>query len=139
MIEITLDSAIEAVRAAVDEKGKYYIYAPVSSGATVRTPFNGCVYVHNGAPSCAVGHAMVNLGVPIHLFTEEDEFGVGLNVDTDACGLLAALARDGELSMPLDAEEADQIVTFLAAVQDKQDDGRPWGEALQYGLDKVGK
>ncbi len=136
MIEITLDSAIEAVRAAVDEKGKYYTYAPVSLSVHGAV---GCVYVHDGAPSCAVGHAMVNLGVPIHLFTEEDEFGVGLNVDTDACGLLAALARDGELSMPLDAEEADQIVTFLAAVQDKQDDGRPWGEALQYGLDKVGK
>lgn len=88
-----------------------YVYPRVADGA------GSCVYFQDGQPSCLVGHALAaelrELGVPSKylndLGIEADEF-VGSVITRDAA-------------------------TYLGSVQEAQDSGKTWGEALRRGND----
>lgn len=76
-----------------------------------------CLYQVDGQPSCIVGHALARLGAPAELLRtlDSEELTIGSAfVDVEA------LERD-------DKDEAE----FLHRVQNAQDIGVPWGEAVR--------
>lgn len=106
----------------VNEFGHDYVYIEPDDGI--------CRYVYKGKPSCLVGHILVRLGAPINAIRVSEEArlnaGEGLGVDV----LLESLTPTwSTLGFTLTA----QAVEVLAAVQNTQDTGRTWGQALDDG------
>jgi hypothetical protein len=101
-----LPEVIEATAQVVDEFGPGYIY-PKQAGYG----WGGCRYVRDGKPSCLVAQVAVRLDLmSIDALAEHEGTGaafLGLPVDSDA-------------------EE------FLQCVQQYQDQGWSWGDALYF-------
>ena len=78
----------------------------------------GCKNFHaNGRPCCIVGHALHKHGVRL-----KDLFGRGLNEN----GLVAL-----KVYKVIENDLSDQDWMKLQYVQNAQDKGRPWGEAIK--------
>lgn len=82
---------------------------------------DSCRYVHDGAPSCIIGHALWNAGL-INSAFEWNQY------NTDSVSALT-----GPLSLDLDKDE----LTWLADVQWLQDRDTPWGEAVAKADEKL--
>ncbi len=113
MTDITYESALEALKAAVAEKGEDYVYAWVDYK---------CVYSHNGKPSCGVGHVLHRLGVDTEGFEHT-------TMNTKMFDSLAYRLRD--LSVITITQSA---IDLLREFQNCQDEGRTWGEALDIAI-----
>lgn len=121
--ELDFDQAIIYLEKAVGEKGRDYIYEIDGVDAiTYRNQSHGiampCHYWHKGAPSCIVGHVLDYMGY-------EPEQIVGLHHVNCIEGNTAAHAL-GLLGIDADPETQ----ALLHKVQELQDRGVPWGEAL---------
>lgn len=114
MTFITFDMALEALNAAVDEKGSDYVYKGVGSI---------CTYAAFDEPSCIVGNALHRLGVSIPTLVKMDQCSFGGSVITSP-KVLEVLEDSG---FALD----DDAVTLLSAAQSLQDDNVPWGVAVR--------
>lgn len=87
-----------------------YTYTPVAALDVDDLP--RCVYLHRGAPSCVVGRVLARHGWPLEALAPlDDEDGTGAHQLPDAMA---------------DAEARE----LLSRAQIKQDDGRPWSDAL---------
>ncbi|MFJ8818180.1 hypothetical protein [Amycolatopsis thermoflava] len=121
-IVIDVDRALQLLREVVAERGADTVYQPVRLGASRpdRAPLPNCVYAHNGAPSCLVGHALHRAGVPV-----ED--------------LAKMTGQIDELSWWPESLDvgSDAVEVFLAA-QYAQDEGSPWGDALAAAEHEAG-
>lgn len=125
-IVVTKESAIEALKAAVTEKGSDYVYvngageSPTSLEDSVR-----CSYVHwsasSGVPGCIVGSTLHRLGVPLRDFSEAEYHS----------------AEDLEKYIPNLVFE-DGVGEILQAAQTKQDAGKTWGTAYRAALNEAG-
>ncbi len=123
MLTITYQDALAALRAAVAEKGEDYVYEKVGADDGI----NSCVYkTENNEPSCIVGNALVRLGVPIRSLPSPR------GLQTNAKALLGYTAY---YSRP--ALRGVRATVFAAnlfdSVQVLQDEGMPWGEAVEQG------
>jgi hypothetical protein len=118
MIELTYSKTVAILDSLVAEFGEDYVYKRPAGG--------DCVYVHDGAPSCIVGHLLARVGVPLERLSEADRaaYGGGLSAGV----LLNVLSDEGVLRYDHD------VSTLLADVQYYQDGGRTWKESVQYGL-----
>lgn len=114
MTLITFDMALEALNAAVDEKGDDYVYKEVGSI---------CTYAAFDEPSCIVGNVLHRLGVPIPTLVEMDQCSLGGAVITSPKVL--EVLEDSGFTLDNDA------VTLLYAAQTLQDDAVPWGVAVR--------
>jgi hypothetical protein len=117
---LTFDRALALLREVIAEKGEDYVYpqfepeAAGDLGAVME-----CFYVRDDAPSCIVGRVLHRAGVTL------DEL------------------RAVEGWTPVDLEHApqftrwadDMALELLHEVQNEQDAGRSWGEALANVLD----
>lgn len=114
--------ALELLEEVVTEHGSETVYQKAITAWTNGT--ERCVYtVDDGSPSCLVGHVLVRAGITAERIDE-----MGINEGTSARNLY--LHFDG---IERDASKV------LQAAQAVQDQGRPWGEALeaarfQYGV-----
>lgn len=117
MIELSFSKVVEISQALVEEFGEDYIYSK-EDGV--------CVYVHDGAPSCFVGHVLHRAGVPLERLEKADtaSWGGGMGADS----LIRGLTEEGALATP------DSTRSFLSAAQTEQDNGSTWGEALGAAL-----
>ena len=111
-IELTLEKAIELIRECVRERGENYVYSnPTRSGAN-------CENWHTTAtvdePGCIIGLAMFKF--------------VGPAVKNYPVGRSTILLDKLEIQATLD------VLHFLGAVQDAQDDRMTWSEAFREGL-----
>jgi hypothetical protein len=94
-------------------------------------PYGGCAYVADGQPSCIVGHAAWRLGL-IDGSLESDD---GIN----SSGVTTLLRHLGVLpNNDLDYGEPGYAREFLDAVQEKQDEGVPWGDAVEIADERAG-
>lgn len=85
-----------------------------------RPPGSGCVYVHDGRPSCLIGRALWNLGaIDADFENAVDDRARRVN-QFGVMGLLELLG------LSLSSDES----VLLMTIQDRQDDGLPWGEAV---------
>lgn len=107
--------AVELLKEVAEERPDFVYAPPNDQGA--------CVYVHEGEPSCIVGHVLVRMGVP----TEHLDFDVPDNIPT-AIGLLSRLEETGLV----DVNSDDAWV--LERAQREQDSGVPWGKAVKMAL-----
>lgn len=124
MEALTLDRAVELAREVVAEFGEDYVY-PESHKRLQwedepESPSNpmSCVYVHEGKPSCIVGHILHRHGVEIEAM-KNHEFD-------SACPVSGATTN---------AEGTARF--FLREMQEHQDKGKPWGESLEFGLEQT--
>lgn len=114
MTVITFDMALEALNAAVDEKGDDYVYQGEGTF---------CAYVASDEPSCIVGNALHRLGVSIPTLAKMDKCAIGGAVITSR-KVLEVLEDSG---FTLD----DDAVILLSTAQTLQDDNVPWGVAVR--------
>ena len=114
MAVITFYMALEALNAAVDEKGSDYVY---EGGRMSRT------YVAYDEPSCIVGNALHRLGVSISTLTEMDRRTID-GAAISSRKVLEVLEGSGFI---LD----NDAVMLLATAQVMQDAEIPWGDAVR--------
>lgn len=98
----TPSETLDLLRRAVEAKGPDYVYVEPEGDVAA------CLYVHDGQPSCIVGHVL------------------------NYCGLLG-LAEENKAPSNIRAlrEHFDSAaLVVLDAAQEIQDNGEPWGEAL---------
>lgn len=89
-----------------------------------------CSYFHgNGQPCCIVGAALYEHGIKRKDLRIEDDLGYPVDFN-EGTGVVSLLERVG---VPLGIEmDVDSSVTeLLEAVQEAQDGGLPWGEAIR--------
>lgn len=120
MIEITRDIAKAALEAAMDEKGKDFVYKKPEG---VKTPFDACLYVHGNEPGCIVGHVLYALGVPLERMAAHES-------DT-AMTLLKALHDEGLVRRTAAAD------LMLHDAQVEQDSGKSWGNSVQVAISRT--
>lgn len=119
MAVITFDMALEALNAAVDEKGSDYVYG---GGRMSRT------YAAYDEPSCIVGNALHRLGVSISTLTEMDRRTID-GAAISSRKVLEVLEGSGFI---LD----NDAVMLLATAQVLQDAEIPWGDAVRMAREE---
>lgn len=121
MTELDYGQALVFLEKAIGEKGADYVYEVNGLNAKVEADRGNslqCLYFDKGQPSCIVGHVL-------------DYMGIGANeaIENEP----ARNALDGLI------ETDEKTITLLDKVQEHQDKGVPWGEALrlaQFGDDE---
>lgn len=121
-VTLTFEETVALLRRAQGAKGKDYVYErqPIVDSEGMAT--SGCVYFTEDGPSCKVGHILHYKGV-----TFEDMEAMGQNCTTNVSELVA----EKRLVVDLRTEG------LLTLVQEKQDEGMPWGRALEEALEEV--
>lgn len=118
-MELTYKKALEYLRRAIKEKGAEYVYELDGITPNRYREENGhnmtCEYFHNDQPSCIVGHVMSYMG-----YGHAEE------------GISATQALNS-LGIEYDVNSG----VLLDRVQEKQDTGYPWGEALELALESM--
>lgn len=116
MEELTYERALELARKIVSEFGEDYVYPEnhKERGASAASA-PSCMYVHDGQPSCLVGHVLYRHGVSIKDLVDR-EF---LSAWEVAAGLVASDEKTRQ---------------FLEAVQVAQDKGTTWNQAVDQGV-----
>jgi len=117
-IRWTYTDALRLLKKAVADKGEDYKYESVGG-------HYHCQYFDQGQPSCIVGHALAADGVTEQDLREADPSRHLNLVD------VGTLAKRGLLEMD------DATQKLLGTVQDEQDCGTPWGEALRIAQQAV--
>lgn len=119
-MSITLDKdrTLELLHAAVDERGQDYVYPRAQRG-------DRCYYVHDDKPDCLVAEVLHRAGVTIdQLITFGDHAEQGV---ASAAQLIDALRAQDILEVGVGTR------MVLVDVQNAQDGGDTWGEALTIG------
>ncbi|MFE5159116.1 hypothetical protein ACFRNT_11390 [Streptomyces sp. NPDC056697] len=118
-IEITGEQLTAAIREVVAENPERVYEAPQHMRIGGQTSAE-CYYVHtdvdgeNQQPGCVIGHALFRLGVPLWQLAD----GEG----TTAFGVIPATTT---------LSDRDPAVVFANRVQDRQDLGATWADALR--------
>ncbi len=115
--KINYESMLAALRAAVEERGENYVYPQ-------RGEQDNCFYVWEDKPDCIAGTALHSLGMSL----DSLRLNEGIAVD----GI--AIRINGEV-----ASMTEKASFLVRRVQQFQDKGRSWGEALAEGLDYIGR
>lgn len=101
-IRFTDEQVMTTLRAVVAERPDY-VYEEIAGD-------DSCLYVHNGAPSCLVGHVLFRLGLPLDVLSENEGGSPGMSV------------REFGIS--------HRAADVLDIAQARQDVGESWGDAL---------
>lgn len=137
MIELTFDKAVQYLKEAVELKGEDHVYeqVPVTWAGDDADELTGpsCVYAKDGQPDCIVGHVFAKAGVPIEDMTwvygaKQESSRQTKYSHGDAFEVLDRLEFHGVLKADGNTKR------LLTIVQREQDDGTPWGEALDFAL-----
>ncbi|SHQ57572.1 Uncharacterised protein [Mycobacteroides abscessus subsp. abscessus] len=110
------EAVISAVRKEADADPGY-VYQGIDNV--------GCVYVHDGKPSCLVGHGLWAAKLIDSTFEQHTR-----SFNVEAIELLAV-----QMGWEFDARE----ICWLQVVQEKQDDGVAWGDAVKAADKQWGK
>lgn len=115
---LTYDRAVELAREVVAEFGEDYVYPENQKRPETDGSLPSCVYVHEGCPSCLVGHILHRHGVSLEDLSQ-NEFRGAWFVSVKCA----------------DADEKAR--TFLDAAQGSQDKGDTWAVAVENGIAHV--
>lgn len=108
----TVEQLIEKLEECVNERGADYVY--LTKAGNPPDGGSGCDYVRNGQPSCLIGCAVHKLGVSVEELASHE--------------LATAVSLFTRLWPNL---RYDSLVVRVAqTAQNKQDNGKTWGEAL---------
>lgn len=113
-INLTLDYTEELLRQAVADRGEDFVYEKPDGS-------NQCMYVHSDGPGCIVGYVLHAAGVSLEALSEHE--------GTYASNLIYYLLGEEII------DSADREATgLLDDIQDRQDAGVPWGDAVGRSL-----
>lgn len=107
--------AIEALRAEVAQEGPDHVYEKPDG--------DDCFYTWGGQPSCLVGRALFRLGVPLDELRDWE--------NANARELSNSAMDDDNLTPIRPALTTVQAAQVFQVAQFRQDDGLPWGNALE--------
>ena len=127
MKNVTYQQTLEAMRAAVEEKGEKYVYQRPKNPHIPGDKLGSCLNTSADGkePGCLVGNVFHRLGVPLEwLFTPEI-------INNSAGGVISALRQREEY------EFDEKSYKLLAEAQSLQDQGAPWGQALTNAISYV--
>jgi hypothetical protein len=112
-----VEKLIDTVKDVAHESPDYvYDYATEGIG-------RACTYFKkSGTPGCIVGHALHRMGVTLDDMMYEDETGCDRNYNEEH--------TITDLVNALDLPIGPHQLEWLAAVQGKQDNRQPWGQAV---------
>ena len=117
---VTRDRVVEVTKQVVAEHGMEHVYEkPMVNRLGGEMAM--CLYVHNGRPSCLVGHVLHRLGVPLDVLAQGDD------QSQDASSMCYEVLYNTDFA-------DEMIASFLSTVQATQDAGYTWGYALESGL-----
>jgi hypothetical protein len=125
MKSVTFKETLEAMKAAVSEKGDEYVYERQehpnvglhgSLGVCLNTTPDG------KKTGCIVGDVLHRLGVSLTWL------GCGENINNSAAGLLSKLRHEELYDFDRNS------LLLLSEAQSLQDTGTPWGEALSKAV-----
>jgi hypothetical protein len=117
---LTYDRALALLREVIAEKGEDYVYPKLEpEAAGDRGAVMECFYVRDDAPSCIVGHVLHRAGVSLDDLRAVEGWTPG----------------DVEQAPPFTLWADEMALELLYEVQNEQDAGRSWGEALTNTLD----
>lgn len=126
-LALTLDKVHSMVEEAIAEKGADYIYPNFGPSCTYVDHESG--YDKHGEPTryvrrgCIVGHIFID-ALKLDML---ELSGMSVNGES-ARQFIGYLTRQGEIELPY-GDERDEIMTYLSALQQSQDAGKPWGIA----------
>ena len=123
MIQITEESFVSALRAAVAEKGEDYVYTNPDGREAGDDGEATCHYVHGDQPGCLVGNVLHRLGVPLSVL-ELHEGGAAYEV-------MGRIRESGQLDFDLGVRGAAEMA------QNRQDAGYSWGYAMEAALGEL--
>lgn len=133
--DLTYEMVVEYAERAVGQMGEGYVYplfaSPPSCRYATYDPKLGAV--GDPVPSCIVGHILHSAGLNMWEFIHDGTSGGRYSVGA-AYKVLDNLQRDGRISLGADKFK---IEVFLGFLQGCQDNGAPWGTALQSALNEV--
>ncbi|MFF3363612.1 hypothetical protein [Streptomyces misionensis] len=112
MIELTLARAKELLAEAVAEKGADYVYTGPDGEQGNPDRAAECYYVHGQQPGCIVGNVLHRAGVSLADLAQYE-----------------GQAAEDPVEQLTKANVA--AVRLLISVQELQDRGTPWGEAVR--------
>ena len=113
-IDLTFVEAVALLKRSVAENGAQTVYAK---------PGGICLYfTPDGCPSCLIGHVLHYKGMTYKALDDR-----GSNDQTDVSGLI----QDTVIRVDMRTE------ALLALAQGFQDDGVPWGRAVEQALEGV--
>ena len=125
----TVQQALDALRAAVEEKGADFVYHNPDgqkAGTLVPNPnFDNemtnaeCKYVHGSETGCIAGNAMVRLGIPRKKLANHENIS--------ASTVIRKIFADVDFNSRSNLCSVGRILSYAQA---EQDDGKTWGEAL---------
>lgn len=117
------DQAVALLRKVVYGREEY-VYERFPASANLGSDDAGyCLnFDLDGNPSCVVGHVLVEMGLS---FEQAEVLGIATN--RAVCTVVPILNEYPEFGWSF-SQEAENVLT---AAQQAQDDGRPWGEALE--------
>lgn len=106
MQNVTAEIALNALKKVVEDRGSDYRYlSPIYEQYTPE----GCRYAYEGCPSCGVGQALFDLGMPIETLESLDQLNAGNSISA------RLLYRDfDEISM-----EASRVFCEFQTMQDQ--------------------
>jgi len=113
IVHLTVPGVIEAMTAAVEARGRDYVYQRLGE-------MLACRYVLDGRASCLVGDTLARCGVPLAELAKWEYTHVGR--------LLYMLRRSGAITYET------RVMDVLRAAQQRQDDGSTWGDALDAAV-----
>jgi len=112
-VHLTVPGVIEAMTAAVEARGRDYVYRRLSE-------VPACRYVLDGRASCLAGDTLARCGVPLAELARWEHAHAGR--------LLAELRMSGVITYE------PRVVAVLRAAQQRQDYGSTWGVALDAAV-----
>jgi hypothetical protein len=117
---ITKDEAVEMLRATVSGEEEYVDQGWVDGDGCRYASYESDDKDYEDYPGCLIGQVFSRLGATREQLVAMDRCG----------GTIVALARDGDIPF----EVSDSALLVFAAAQNQQDEGKPWGEALDAAL-----
>lgn len=91
--------------------------------------YTDCLYEKNGEPSCLVGHMLFNAGVPVEDLHRLDNLTHPQIDKFDT--------SEARVVVPKLFDVDEKTIEFVAVLQQKQDSGLSWGDALKMAKNVV--
>lgn len=131
MVTLNFDEAVTLAKRAIAEKGEDYVYSRTS--LLFCNNFNE----EDGSPSCIVGHILSYKGMAWGALRNRQD----AHNEQAGNGVFQAIYNSAGVSTLVNDEvialDSSKTEDFLSELQNLQDNGAPWGKALNAALAEV--
>lgn len=131
----TPEEVIEALEAAVAERGRDYVYVnPDGQRAgelDEHDAMSSCHYVHGDKPGCIVGYVLHSWGVPLSALAEHEGAAAQQPINQELPYIVSKFPDTNDKGYSHASAQVYEIARILGAAQGAQDSGSTWQYALE--------